>query len=57
MSQQPQAGRHHNFSKLLETKGYEVFRVDNITNARTEIQHMLARANAGLTEESFGERR
>jgi hypothetical protein len=22
-------GRHHNFSKLLEIKGYEVFRVDN----------------------------
>jgi len=23
-----QAGRHYNSSKLLETKGYEVFRVD-----------------------------
>jgi hypothetical protein len=25
----PEAGRHHNVSKLLEIKGYEVFRVDN----------------------------
>jgi hypothetical protein len=27
---EPEADRHHNFSKLLEIKGYEVFRV--VTN-------------------------
>jgi hypothetical protein len=27
----PEAGRHHNLSKLLEIKGYEVFGVDSNT--------------------------
>jgi len=27
---QPEAGRHHSFSKLPEIKGYEVFWVDTV---------------------------
>ena len=43
-------GRHHSFSKVLEIKGYEVFRADKICGHEFSVYRFFAEHNPGDSE-------